>query len=178
VKQSQLPGLPGEGTCRWPRAIFSPCERYRYFLAWPTGVDNDRPALGVFANPSTADAQTTDRTIDRWIDYCRRWGFGWAWVCNVRAWRETDPDLVPPDPLAIGPDNDYHIAHWAAQAEIVVCGWGKLGGRRASDVLAIIECAGGKRPHALCRNQDGSPTHPLYLRADLRPVPMFGAPSP
>jgi hypothetical protein len=67
-----------------PSAIFSLCKRYRYFLAWPTGRDNDRAALGVFANH--------------------------------------------------------------------------------------------KRPHALKRNQDGSPTHPLYLPAGLRPVPMFGAP--
>lgn len=164
------------GSRREARAIFSPCRRYRYFLAWPTGVDNDRAALGAFANPSKATALKTDRTIDRWIDYCRRWEFGWAWVVNARAWMETDPELVPPDPLAIGPDNDYHIAHWAAQAEIVVCGWGKLGGRRASDVLALIDCAAGKRPHALKLNGDGSPTHPLYLRATLKPFPMFGGP--
>lgn len=171
MKQAPLLGAHREA-----RAVYSPCERYRYFLAWPTGVDNDRAALAVLANPSTATHLKPDPTVTRWIDYCRRWGYGWAWVCNVRAWRETEPKLVPADPLAIGPDNDYQIAHWAAQAEIVVCGWGKLGGRRGSNVLALIECAGGKRPHALKRNGDGSPTHPLYLRADLRPVPMFGAP--
>lgn len=164
------------GAQRKARAIYSPCKRYRYFLAWPTSADNDRAALGVFANPSTATALKPDPTVTRWIDYCGRWGFGWAFVCNVRAWRETDPKKVPADPLAIGPDNDYQIAHWAGQAEIVVCGWGKLGGDRASDVLALIQCAGGKAPHALRRNQDGSPTHPLYLPASLRPVPMFGAP--
>lgn len=87
---------------RKPRAIFSPCERYRYFLAWPTGRDNDR-ALGIFANPSTATAEKPDPTVTRWIDYCRRWGFGWAFVCNARAWRHTNPKMVPPDPVGVGP---------------------------------------------------------------------------
>lgn len=157
------------------KAIYSPCRRYRYFLAWPTGVDNDRAALGVFANPSTATELKPDPTVTRWIDYCGRWGYGWAFVCNARAWRETDPEKVPDDPLAIGPDNDYQIAHWAAQSDMVVCGWGKLGGWRGSDVLAIIHAAAGKDPHALKLNDDGSPTHPLYLKATLKPFPMFGA---
>lgn len=157
---------------RTPRAIFSPCGHFRYFLAYPTGLDNDRAALGIFANPSKATAEIRDPTLTRWIGYCRSWTYGWAWLCNARAWVQTDPDSVPPDPLAIGPDNDYHVAHWSSQAEIVVCGWGKLGGRRASNLLDIIECAAEKRPHALKLNQDGSPTHPLYLRADLQPRPF------
>jgi hypothetical protein len=162
------------GAQREPRAIYSSCEKYRYFLAWPTCVDNNRAALGVFANPSTATHLDTDRTIDRWIDYCGRWGYGWAWVCNVRAWRETNPKLVPPDPLAIGPNNSDEICRAALRADLVVCGWGNLGGTAVADALAAIKTA-GKVPHALQRNKDGSPAHPLYLRADLKPVPMFGA---
>lgn len=152
-------------------AVFSPNQSYRYFLAWPTGVDNERIALGVFANPSTATAEQTDPTVRRWIGYCRACGFGWAWVCNVRAWRETDPKKVPPDPAAIGPENDRHIVQAALGAELVVCGWGKLGGARGPVVLDLLRSA-GVVPHALALNADGSPRHPLYLGASLQPSPM------
>jgi len=144
---------------------------YRYLLAVPTGVDNERIALGVFANPSTATPAELDPTLTRWRNYCRDWGFGWSWTVNVRAWRETNPELVPPDPLAIGPANDRHIVQAALGAELVVCGWGLLGGERGPVALDLIRRA-GKVPHALKLTKDGSPEHPRYLRADLKPFPM------
>lgn len=171
---------------RRPHAVFSgcyihggrrPCESacvgrsYRYQLWWPTGVDNDGIALGIFANPSTATAEELDPTLTRWRNYCREWGYGWSVTANVRAWRETNPKLVPPDPVAIGPDNDRHLLELVLRAALVVCGWGKLGGARGPVVLDLIRST-GKVPHALKLNGDGSPAHPLYLRADLRPEPM------
>lgn len=157
---------------RRPKGVFSDCGRYRYFLAWPTLVDDDRAALGIFANPSTADTDQVDPTFARWIDYCRRWGYGWAWVCNVRAWRETHPRKVPrDDSVSIGPENWAQITARAREAAIVVCGWGKLGGSAATYALGAIQQA-GKTPYALKLNADGSPTHPLFLRASLKPFPM------
>jgi hypothetical protein len=172
---------------RVPMAVFSECtwhkvdpgdcspacegRAYRYVLYWPTGVDNDQIALGVFANPSTASAEETDPTVARWINYCKRWGYGWAAVVNVRAWRATDPKNVPPDPKAIGVFNDSHILEQVGAADLVVCGWGKLGGKRGEHVLGLIRSA-RKTPHALKLNQDGSPAHPLYLRGDLLPFAM------
>lgn len=147
---------------------------YRYFLAYPTGAASTRAALGIFANPSTATPSESDATVTRWIDYCRRWGFGWAWVANARAWRETDPRLMPPDPIAVGPENDVHLQHFIAQAALIVCGWGKLAGPRGPLVLRMVREA-GKVPHAMKLNADGSPTHPLYLAASLQPFPMDGA---
>jgi len=113
-----------------PWAIFSPCERYRYVLAWPAKKDGHGIALFVLANPSTATAEQTDPTVARCIAYATRWGYGWCHVVNARAWRATDPKLVPSDPLAIGPENDEHIGCQVRLANIIVCGWGKLGGER------------------------------------------------
>jgi hypothetical protein len=166
-----------------PWAYFSPCERYRYVLTWPTGyiyepgfVPDERYALFVLANPSTATAEQTDPTVSRCIAYARRWGFGWCRVVNVRAWRETDPRKLPADPLAISdPEapnwNDTVIQQQAVGATIVVCGWGKLAGERGPHVLSLLRDA-GVTPHALKVNKDGSPAHPLYLRADALPFPM------
>jgi hypothetical protein len=153
-------------------AVFSPCERYRYQLWWPTGVTNDRRALGIFANPSTATAEVLDPTLTRWRNYCRDWGFGWAGVVNVRAWRETNPKLVPADPEAIGPDNYNHIIEACLASELVVCGWGKLGGVSQGLYTLGLVIGAGKVPHALKLNKDGSPCHPLYLASRLMPVPM------
>jgi hypothetical protein len=156
---------------RAPFDTISPCGLYRYFLAWPTGIDNDRACLGCFANPSTATRDELDPTLRRWLGYCRSWGFGWSWTVNARAWRATDPNDVPKDPFGIGPDNDAHILRHAAASDVVVVGWGKLGGARGHAVLDLIRRA-GRVPHALKLNQDGSPSHPLYLRASLKPFRM------
>jgi hypothetical protein len=169
---------------RKPFAVFSECTEsdscpdeacpwrlYRYELWWPTGLDNDRVALGIFANPSKATPQKPDPTVTRWINYCRGWGYGWAAVGNARAWRETDPKKVPGDPRAIGPMNAHHLGLMIAEAKLIVCGWGKLGGEAGRRAEWLIRVA-GKTPHALKLNKDGSPQHPLYLRADAQPFPM------
>jgi hypothetical protein len=180
-----------------PYADFSKCEqhsgscseaclgrRYRYLLAWPTGLndqigfvrDDLRYALFVLANPSTATAAETDPTVARCIAYAKRWGYAWCRVVNVRAWRETNPKLVPEDPRAVSELsepalNDDTIQAQAMGAGIVVCGWGKLGKARGAQVLAYLRAA-GVVPHALKLNQDGTPAHPLYQLADAKPFPI------
>ncbi len=156
---------------RRPWAVFSPCQRYRYVLAWPTGLDDDRYALFILANPSTATAEETDPTVSRCIAYARRWGYGECRVVNVRAWRETDPKRVPADPEAVGPDNRRRVLEQAEQAAIVVAGYGKLGGELGARLLRDV-VAYGIAVHALKLNLDGSPQHPLYLRADAVPIRM------
>jgi hypothetical protein len=165
-------------------AIFSDCElhpdwcgqscpgrKYRYLLRWPTGIEDNRVALGIFANPSTATAKQLDPTLTRWLNYCREWGYGWCWTVNVRAWRATDPKDVPSGTLGIGVDNGNWIKWAVTRADLIVCGWGKLGGSLALDVEAIIREA-GKTPHCLRLNKDRSPAHPLYLPANLKPMEL------
>jgi hypothetical protein len=159
---------------RQPFAVFSPCKRYRYLLGWPAKEGGHGVALFVLANPSTATAEQTDPTVARCIAYATRWGYEWCHVVNVRAWRETDPDKLPADPEAIGPENDEAIRDAVRQATIVVCGWGKLGGDRGLAALRIIREVGGS-PLALKLNLDGSPAHPLYQRSAARPFPVPGA---
>lgn len=146
---------------------------YRYTLRIPIAGSGRGTCLFIMANPSTAvvvDGQfNSDPTVTRCLGYARRWGYGALIVENVRAWRETDPKLVPADPLAIGPENDLRIQRSAVAAELIVCGWGSLGGSRGIEVLRALAPL---RPHALKLNADGAPSHPLYLAGDLRPVPM------
>lgn len=92
---------------------------------------------------------------------------------NVRAWRSTDPKAVPPDPVAIGPENDDLIREIVSRAALVVGGWGKLGGIRGHVVATMVHST-VKPLHALKLNKDGSPAHPLYLAGNLKPF-MIGA---
>ena len=164
-----------------PWAKFSPCQRYRYVLAWPTRCTKpqhgaDAYVLFVLANPSTATAEQTDPTVARCIAYAARWGYPWCRIVNVRAWRETNPKLVPADPLAISDPNDPSLNDDTVQAQamgaaLVVCGWGELGAARGPQVLTYLRAA-GVTPHALHLNAGGSPGHVLYLASALLPVPI------
>jgi len=156
---------------RTPGAEFSECRRYRYLLRIPTGLPNDRIALGIFANPSTATAEVLDPTMRRWRAYCRDWGYGWSWTANLRAWRETNPRLVPKGNESVGPQNDSWILAASESADLVVCGWGQLGGLRGIGTLLALRNI-GVVPHALKLNANGTPAHPLYLKANLRPRPV------
>jgi hypothetical protein len=152
--------------------VFSPDRRYRYLLKRVVNpLGSKGVCLWVMANPSVADEEKLDRTLTRCARYALDWGYSEMRVVNVRAWVSTDPKGVPADPEAIGPENWSHIVHHATAAQLVVCGWGKLGGELGRKVLALLlEC--GARPHALRLNEDGSPEHPLYLPSLLKPFPM------
>ena len=152
----------------------SECKQYRYILKIPV---SDKPGVCCFclANPSKAVVVNgvfkSDPTVTRCMGYTRDWGYGTLVVVNARAWRDTDPDKVPGDPEAIGPDNDMWIERAAREADVVVCGWGKLGGERGLAVLELLMRV-GKVPHALALNADGTPSHTRGLRKDLKPFPM------
>jgi hypothetical protein len=174
----RLRDLIAESHDRAASCVLSGCGRYRYTLRIPLAADAPRGAcLFVMANPSAAivlDGEfKSDPTVTRCINFARAWGFGELIVENARAWRETDPKKVPADPLAIGPENDERIRESAREAELVICGWGKLGGSRGLDVLEILRDV--SEPFALGLNNDGSPKHPLYLPSAARPVELGGS---
>lgn len=153
-------------------ATFSDCGLYRYTLTrrW----NNDLPSV-VFCmlNPSTADHETNDPTITRCIGFSQRWGYGGLVVVNLFAFRSTDPNglwrVVDP----IGPDNDRHILEQAMRSDerVVVAAWGSqpraLG--RGANVMAMLR-QNGITVKALKLNTGGQPSHPLYIKSDLKPV--------
>jgi hypothetical protein len=151
--------------------VFSPCRRYRYSLRRKIN-DATGVCLWVMANPSVADEFRLDPTLTRCADYTERWGYGEMRVVNVRAWVETDSSKLPPDDIAIGLDNNgAHIVRNAMESQLIVCGWGKLGGSAGLRALQLLRDL-GFAPHALKLNQDGSPQHPLYLAKTLKPFRM------
>jgi hypothetical protein len=155
-------------------AVFSPCGRYRYRLWRATGAPRDRRdrrVLWVMLNPSTADADRDDATIRRVIGFSRRWGYWRLDVCNLFAWRATDPAELTTVADPVGPENDGHIVQACETAADVILAWGGcMPPRFGNRPLAVLRLL--NRPlHCLGRTQAGQPAHPLRLPNDLDTMP-------
>src|SRR5690348_5710081 len=165
---------------------FSPCRKYRYELriTWNPAIP---PQMFIGLNPSTADEENDDPTIWRCIDFSLRWGAGGLVMTNACAYRATDPKVM----LAfkgdqVGPENTIRYLEKIAAGCMnkPIAAWGKNASkvRWASDSAGeLCECEWNRHQelkkfmgplHCLRLNKDGSPCHPLYLPADLKPFPF------
>ena len=150
-------------------AIFSDCERYRYQLTrvWKKG---GRKALFVMLNPSTADEIKNDPTVERCERRARALGFGAFRVCNIFAFRATDPKVMRQESDPVGPDNDEAISASCQWADQVVCAWGTHGAHldRGTQVIELIRGL-GVTPFHLGMSKGGHPKHPLYISYEQQP---------
>lgn len=162
------------GTCNGmpSSAVFSACERYRYWLARIVDPTKMRTVTFLMLNPSTADAMKNDPTVARCVAYAKRWEYGCIIVVNLFALRSTDPKVLRTHEDPVGPSNDrYIVKAGQAAAGNVICAWGVHGALngRAQHVLDMLRrnrCT----TYALGETKDGHPRHPLYLRSDARPA--------
>jgi len=153
-------------------AHFSPCRAYRYWLriAW----DDSKPLLVVCGlNPSTADENNDDPTLRRVQGFARDMDRGGVLMLNAFAWRSTDPRglLNIADP--VGPENTVdNLAAWidlASPDRRAIAAWG---GNIIKPALRFrLEQLKPLRFDCLRKTKSGQPEHPLYLPAELRPVP-------
>lgn len=155
-------------------AVLSPCEQYRYLLSrqWS---ENEKPTvLWIMLNPSTADANVDDATITRLIRRSMGGDYGRLLVCNLFAFRSTDPRRLTADVSdPIGPWNNQFIRQALADANTVFCGWGNHGAlwNRDKTVLRMARDA-GHTPLCLGLTRTNQPRHPLYVGYDVRPMEM------
>lgn len=154
-------------------AVLSDDGLYRYRLDRWWG-DGPR-VVWVMLNPSTADADIDDPTIRRVMRFSREWGYDGCTVLNLWPFRATKPsDLATW--MATG--DSAHNAHVDNQrhyldpilkdAPMRVAAWGAWPRSKhiiTGDILAEFDgpfqCLGV--------TDDGSPRHPLYVRADTAP---------
>ena len=144
-------------------ATFSTNRQYRYRLS---RIFAERPGRVCFLmlNPSTADAATTDPTVERCLRFARSWGAGEVEVVNLFALRSTDPQALYHHADPVGPGNDDAIAAAAACATTVVAAWGVHGALHGwGEAVAAALRAAGVRLMALGQTKEGPPRHPLYL---------------
>lgn len=150
-------------------AVYSPCERYRYLLTrrWAEG----ECALFVMLNPSTATEYQNDPTVERCERRARTLGFGAFRVCNIFAWRDTDPRAMRAASDPVGPGNDAAILESCEWADRIICAWGTHGAHlnRGPQVEALMRGTGKPLFH-LGLTRDGHPKHPLYISYRQEPT--------
>lgn len=151
-------------------AEFSDCERYRYTLTrvWDQG---EKRALFVMLNPSTADEIKNDPTVERCERRARAYGFGAFRVCNIFAWRATDPKDMRAAAEPVGAANDAAILGSCDWADTVICAWGTHGAYlgRGGQVKSLLDRTGVQAYH-LGLSKDGHPKHPLYISYSVTPM--------
>ena len=156
-------------------AVYSSCERYRYSL---TRVWNPKAArlLFVMLNPSKATELANDATVERCERRAHRLGYGAMGVCNIFAWRETDPKALNDIAHPVGTSNDAEIAKAAAWADHILCAWGAHGDHRGQGQrIAYVLAACGTPLFALGLTKAGHPRHPLYVSYDTPLAPWNAA---
>lgn len=162
--------------------IFSPCRKYRYTL-WrefeqPTNLITEySPAtmrngyvMFMGLNPSTADETKDDPTIRRCVGFAKAWGYNALCMTNLFAFRATDPKEMKKSEFPDGQDNHHHLLKCGSEASMVVAAWGKHGKHHHQDLNARQWLSDiGVSLYHLGLNNDGTPKHPLYLKADTKP---------
>lgn len=147
-------------------AEFSPCRKYRYSL-WRIWNKNKPLVVFICLNPSTADENKNDPTIRRCINYAEAWGYGGMVMLNIFAYRSKDRSKIYDVDDPVGPENDKYIKSWCQKADKIIVAWGNDGifEGRSSDVLRWLN-----RPYCLARTLMGEPSHPLYMKKNLKPI--------
>lgn len=158
-------------------ASFSDDGLHRYELqrTWAFPVPR-RMITFIGLNPSRADAEYNDRTITRCIEFARSWGFDGMWFTNLYSFRTpyVNGPLLPKhikegwEPLienldrALDEKTNSVLKDIMQRSDKIVCCWGSWPfiSTRAQEVLQFIE-----EPYCFGVNSDGSPKHPLYLKA-------------
>ncbi|MFC3705936.1 DUF1643 domain-containing protein [Devosia honganensis] len=163
VRLRLAPGVHGD-------VVMSADGRHRQLMRrWLGDAFPQRYIMFIGMNPSTADANVDDPTCAREWSFARREGFSGMAKCNVGDYRATDPKmLVQPGVVAVSEANIPTIRRVARGAGQVVLCHGKLNRALAPAGRAIVEALREDGIELWCfgTNADGSPKHPLYLRAD------------
>ena len=161
IKKSHL---GADGT--FSEAVYSDCEGYRYILSRTWDKKTDR-IMFIGLNPSTATELKNDPTVTRMINYAKSWKFGSITICNIFAFRATFPEDLKKCKEPIGRENDEFITAEAKRSKMVVAAWGNHGQllQRSQQLLELL----GNVYH-LGLTKLGEPKHPLYLKAELKPI--------
>ena len=150
-------------------ARFSSCGRYRYNLerSWKGGKGR---VLFIALNPSTADDQTDDPTTRRCVSFAHTWGYQKMEIVNLFAYRATYFNDLKNVAHPIGYYNDGWIAAGYDNADLVIACWGSHGNylQRGDAIRNRF-----KTLHCINCNKTQQPSHPLYQKGDLKPLPML-----
>lgn len=148
-------------------SVISDCGKYRFQLSriWD---HTKSKVLFIMHNPSIADAEKSDPTMTRCVNFARKWGYGGIYIGNLSPYIATNPaDLKNLSSAELQPkENNEHVAIMMGLCSIHILAYGNpyrammIPDRTANDW------------HYLSLTKAGNPGHPLYLKSDLTPKPF------
>lgn len=145
-------------------ASFSDCGKYRFAL-WR--IWNNALPLVMFIglNPSTANEDTNDPTIESVIRLSKFNGYGGFYMMNCWSYISTDPNQLND---FSGKQLNYEwLKKIAAKCQDVVFAWGNFkivkAQKRDVELSKMF-------PNAKCilKNKNGSPGHPLFKKGTIK----------
>ncbi|MEE9455498.1 MAG: DUF1643 domain-containing protein [Paracoccaceae bacterium] len=151
-------------------ANYSDCEKYRYDLTrvWDAG---GKRVMFLMLNPSTATEVQNDPTVERCERRARTLGYGAFRVCNIFAFRATDPKVMRAATDPVGPLNDAAIRQGVDWSDDLVAAWGANGEHlnRGAEMETLLRGLTVSPKH-LGLTKAGHPKHPLYIGYKVQPV--------
>ena len=126
-------------------------------------------------NPSTADENYNDATIERCERRAKSLGFGSLIVWNLFAYRTVSPKVLRAHHSPVGPNNDEIIREILLEIKsrcgTVIVGWGAHGVflERHKEALSLARDV-GIRLFCLGITNSGQPKHPLYISYESKAV--------
>lgn len=140
-----------------------PTHRHSLWRIW----DRSQPlAMFIGLNPSTANGDTNDPTIESVIRLCKFNGYGGFYMMNCWSYISTDPKKLCPEP-EWDEENIQWLKKIAALCQDVVFAWGnfKVVGQHGKDRM-LYELF----PKAKCisLNKNGTPGHPLFKKGTIK----------
>lgn len=155
------------------KAVYSDCELYRYDLTRSWGDDPMNRIVFIGLNPSTATEVQNDPTVARCIRYAQDWGYDAMTMLNAFAYRSTDPAKLRRVADPVGKATDQYIRRLTGEARLVLLCWGTHAVHLNREAILLEKLLRWDRPlYCLKLTQAGHPSHPLYLRKDLQPLPF------
>lgn len=160
-------------------ALFSDDRLYRYLL-WRTWNPDKPKRLWIMLNPSTADEESNDPTVERCERRTLEDDYGGVVVCNIFAWRDTDPKSMRRTGDPVGQLNDATIIETATKVHDeggqIVLAYGIHGGFKGRGPRVIAMLLTKSLPlHVLALTKEGHPKHPLYISYATKPTPIYSA---
>ena len=148
-------------------AEFSVDGKHRYSL-WRIWDKNKPLVMFIVLKPSTANKINDDPTIRRIKQFTFNWNYGGFYMMNLFTYITPFPEkLKKHNDL---PENNIRLLKRTAfECDRVIFAWGSFNEakERAKEVMRIFD------GYALMINKDGSPRHPLYIKGNTNPIPMY-----
>ncbi|MFD2924758.1 DUF1643 domain-containing protein [Halobacillus naozhouensis] len=153
--------------------IFDETSNYRYLLECTFGESKAKANITfVMLNPSTADADICDSTLNRCVNYTKRWGYGGMYIVNLFALVSKSPEILLTHKDPIGVDTDRYIREAAKKSKTIVLAWGEKYTSIRNRKVEVLQMLQKYNLHCIKKTKNGKhPRHPLYLKKDLTPIP-------